>query len=49
MRRGAVVGGISNPHLFSLESAKEWVRDVPKNTKVVKIRITYEVVSEVIV
>lgn len=49
MRRGQVVGGISNPDLFSLEGAKEWMRDVPRNTKIVKIRVTHEVIAEVIV
>ena len=49
MRRGKVVGGIDNPDLFSLEGAREWVKDVPFNTKVVKIRVTHEVIAEVIV
>lgn len=48
MRRGRIVGGISNPDLFSLEDAQEWIRDVPKNTKIVKIRVTHEVIAEVI-
>lgn len=49
MRRGKVVGGISNPDLFTLEGAMEWVQDIPRNTKIVKIRVTHEVVSEVII
>lgn len=49
MRRGKLLGGISNPELFTLEGATEWVRDIPKNTKVVKIRVTHEVIAEVIV
>lgn len=49
MRRGKVVGGISNPDLFSLEGAMEWKRDMPNNTKIVKIRVTHEVIAEVIV
>jgi S-adenosylmethionine:diacylglycerol 3-amino-3-carboxypropyl transferase len=49
MRRGKVVGGLANPELFSLADAQEWIRDVPKNTKIVKIRVTHEVIAEVIV
>jgi hypothetical protein len=49
MRRGKVLGGMSNPELFSLKQAEEYIHDVPKNTKIVKIRVTHEVISEVIV
>ena len=45
MYRGKVVGGISNPELFTLEGAKMY----PKPYKIVKIRVSYEVVSEVFV
>lgn len=45
MYRGKVIGGIRNPELFTLEAAKKY----PSPYKVVKIRITYEVVAEVIV
>lgn len=47
--RGRVFGGIANPHLYTLKGAKEWVKDVPINSKIVRIRVTHEVVSEVIV
>lgn len=49
MRRGKLLGGKSNPELFTLNDAREYIRDIPKNTKVVKIRVTHEVIAEVIV
>lgn len=45
MYRGRVIGGISNPELFTLEGAKKY----PKPYRIVKIRVSYEVVSEVFV
>ena len=48
MIRGRVMGGISNPTLFNLEGAKLYLADWPKKTKIVGIRVTHEVVSEVI-
>jgi len=49
LHRGKVYGGLSNPHLYTLAGAKEWIHDVPKNAKIIKIRITHEVIAEVIV
>lgn len=43
------MGGISTPELYSLKDATEYMKCVPKNTKIVKIRVTHEVIAEVIV
>jgi hypothetical protein len=45
MYRGNVVGGIKNPELFGLEGVKAYPNPPYKP---VKIRVTYEVISEVI-
>jgi hypothetical protein len=48
MVKGKVMGGISNPYLYDIKDARESLLTYPKNTKIVGIRVTYEVVSEVI-
>lgn len=48
MYRGRLLGGIINPTFFTLEAAKGYPK-LTKQCKIVKIRVTHEVVSEVIV
>ena len=48
--KGRVYGGIANPHLFTLKQATKLVKtDWGKQYTVVKIRVTREVISEVVV
>lgn len=49
MERGRIDGGMSNPILYSLSAAKAASTRFNRKAKVVKIRITHEVVAEVIV
>jgi hypothetical protein len=48
MYRGKLLGGISNPIFFTLEEAKGYI-ELTKQCKIVKIRVTHEVIAEVIV
>jgi hypothetical protein len=41
------LGGIKDPQLYTLEGAQEFLKEV-RNTKAVKIRITHEVIAEVV-
>ncbi len=49
MKRGRLIGGISTPELYSLKDVTEWIEWQldPKPYKVVKIRVTHEVIAEV--
>lgn len=51
MIRGKVLGGMTNPSLFSREQIEReydyWKRDYP-STRVLRIRVSYEAVAEVI-
>lgn len=47
IHRGKLLGGIKDPQLYTLEGAQEFLKEV-RNTKAVKIRITHEVIAEVV-
>lgn len=49
MERGRIDGGMSNPNLYSLQEAKGQATRFGRKAKVVKIRVTHEVIAEVIV
>ncbi len=51
MNLGRLIGGVSTPELYSFKDAADWVKwhPDPKPYKVVKIRVTHEVIAEVMV